>query len=403
MTPHSLFYYPYGSFYDEQAPLLKAAALYFDKLYILDPEKASGGGLGIGNVAKDVKLLEDKNVRILERVSPEEVLGDHEAAIAAAIRADLEDPEFLDLCERSGRATEWLLALAKVPKAIRDDPQHQEYARRKPKDRAMQRLMGELPHSLAPALTRYSETYIETVHDQTSPGIGDDIIEYRCAHYPLPLGESIMVNHALFGGLLHAEATPITDDPFHSQILALKLQRARQIPEVRQILEDRAARQDLLAYSTLTDRQLNLPCLSPRMSLEEILEYRQKHDSELEHARERLGWLARRIREQPYSTEFETELERQMIPDIADELEEIRKARDAWLKSKRARLALKAAGIGVAVAATAVSLVLSPTPLLPVGLGLLGSAGIPGLELALDWKDGRKETTENGLHYLLMV
>lgn len=53
MTEHSIFYYPYASFTDAQAPLLKAAALYFDKLYILDPEKASGGIIGAARVAKD--------------------------------------------------------------------------------------------------------------------------------------------------------------------------------------------------------------------------------------------------------------------------------------------------------------------------------------------------------------
>lgn len=29
---HTLFYYPYDSLYDEQAPLVKAVALYFDSL-----------------------------------------------------------------------------------------------------------------------------------------------------------------------------------------------------------------------------------------------------------------------------------------------------------------------------------------------------------------------------------
>src|SRR5262245_34220936 len=53
MTAHTLFYYPYGSFANRQAPLLKAAALYFDKLYILDPEKASGGEIGAVAVAED--------------------------------------------------------------------------------------------------------------------------------------------------------------------------------------------------------------------------------------------------------------------------------------------------------------------------------------------------------------
>lgn len=37
MTDHNLFYYPYASFINSQLPLLKVAALYFDKLVILDP------------------------------------------------------------------------------------------------------------------------------------------------------------------------------------------------------------------------------------------------------------------------------------------------------------------------------------------------------------------------------
>ena len=58
MTEHNLFYYPYASFTNAQAPLLKVAAIYFDKIYILDPEKANSGSIGIGNVASDVDLLE---------------------------------------------------------------------------------------------------------------------------------------------------------------------------------------------------------------------------------------------------------------------------------------------------------------------------------------------------------
>jgi hypothetical protein len=56
MNPHTVFYYPYGSFQDRQTPLLKAAALYLDKLYILDPEKASSGTIGAVEVADDVRL-----------------------------------------------------------------------------------------------------------------------------------------------------------------------------------------------------------------------------------------------------------------------------------------------------------------------------------------------------------
>jgi hypothetical protein len=41
MTEHNLFYYPYASFTNAQLPLLKVAALWFDKLVILDPVGAS--------------------------------------------------------------------------------------------------------------------------------------------------------------------------------------------------------------------------------------------------------------------------------------------------------------------------------------------------------------------------
>jgi hypothetical protein len=428
MTLHALFYYPYGSFQDRQAPLLKAAALYFDKLYILDPEKASGGTIGAVTVTDDVRLLEQEG--ILERIAPEEIVRQYESALAAAIEADLKDREFLRLCQTSGKAQSWTLALAKVPKAIRDNPQHSEYAARKPQDQAMQRLMGDLPRRLVDHTVQNREPYDinefdETdflaireradriarerpeikipeikIYDETQPS-KDQIIEYRYANYPLPLGESIMINHALLAGLLHTKATPVTDDPFHNQVLSLKMKRARQIPDVQQIIEDRATKQNLLVLSTLTDRQLNLPAISPRVALEEILEYRRGYASELEHARDRFGWLARQMEETPWNREFEQEVDRKWIPQIAQELEGIKQTRDSWLKSKRGGIALKAAGIAAGAAATTLSFIFDPTPLLPVVLGLAGSGAFPAIELARDWKQGKKEAMKNGLHYLL--
>lgn len=47
MTDHNLFYYyPYTSFTNTQLPLLKVAALWFDKLTILDPVGASWATIG---------------------------------------------------------------------------------------------------------------------------------------------------------------------------------------------------------------------------------------------------------------------------------------------------------------------------------------------------------------------
>jgi hypothetical protein len=406
MRTHTLFYYPYGSFYDEQMPLLRTAALYFDKFYILDPTKASFGTIGIPKegIGRDIQLLEQQG--ILEKVSPEDVLHDYEQAIANAVRADLGDPEFVRLCHESGRADRWTLALAKVPRQIRDDP------RFKPLDRTMQRIMGDLPRQVMSHVATYDEQYAEVaqaylegdfVYDETRE------IEYRYADYPLPLGESIMVNHALFGGLLQRGATPITQDPFHNQVLNLKIRRIRDLPQVKNTLEDRAKQRQLthhqLAVTALTD--IDLEIISPKVPLEEILTYRNEHHGELQAARRELANLARQIRETPWSAEFAGTLEHDIIPNrIYPMLEACKKTREAWLKKGRVGKILKILGLTAATAGATVSLVTNPNPLLsiPVITGFLGLVGenlIPGAEAALDWLHGKKEAQENGLHYLI--
>lgn len=114
MNEHNIFYYPYASLGEEQPLLLKAAALYFDKLFILDPLKASWATIGPGHRENDLQLLESEG--ILQRVAPEEVLHRYEQTIADAIHHDLADGEFQRLCADNAHGR-WTLALAKVPKS----------------------------------------------------------------------------------------------------------------------------------------------------------------------------------------------------------------------------------------------------------------------------------------------
>ena len=219
-----------------------------------------------------------------------------------------------------------------------------------------------------------------------------------------------MVNHALFAGLLHADATPITDDSFHNQALSLKLHRASQDPTIRKVQSDRIRtrqiKADLLALTGLTDSQLNLPLLNPELPLAELLKYRLEHGAALCQARDKLGWMARQIEAEPWSDAFAAELEHKTIPDVAKELDEVRRERDSWLKSKRGRMVLSASGI--AVGAAAVVLSVFPTPLTPwalvtAGLSLVSGTVIPGVEWVSDWRDGKEKAHENGLHYLLRI
>ena len=408
MTEHNLFYYPYASFTNAQLPLLKVAALYFDKLVLLDPLGASWDTIGVDHVARDaVRLL--KEVGILEIVTPATVLAKYENLITEAIRRDMGDREFLELCEAQSRVSgkqRWTLSLAKVPQDLQTD-------------QTMRHLMGDFAREVARNSGQYRERaggnpseyyeYAETgqAYDEYREGYGGDV-EYRYADFPLALGEAIMMNHALFAGLMHAGATPITDDPFHSRALAHKLQRATQEPAIRQVIANRATQRqlkvDAFAAAALTDTEIKLPILNTAIPLAEVLEYRQRNPEALARVRDTLGLMARRIQAEPWSPDFEREIETQTLPDLIEQLNRATESRDAWLDSQRTRQWLNAANIAVGAASAVLAVVMGPvTPvaLAAAGLTLASGTAIPGAEWLLDWRDGKRNVQENGLHYLL--
>lgn len=423
MTEHNLFYYPYASFNNAQLPLLKVAALYFDKLVILDPVGASWDTIGADFRVRDTVILL-KDAGILEVVSPATVLAKYEVQLTEAIRRDVGNDEFLAVCDAHARESgkqRWTLSLAKVPKDVQTD-------------QIMRHLIGDLAQDVlrrhtwamgrADEYEQYDETEVGAIIDQTRclhpqipefpvydeyrEGYDGNGVEYRYADFPLALGEAIMLNHALFTGLLHAGATPLTDESFHSKLLDLKLRHAQDIPAVRQALEDRTRRSQIkaddLVFAALQDHRLNLPVLNPELSLENILEYRRKHADALAEARETLGIMAQGIKTEPWTEAFRDELENGPLKDLRQKLVDVRKARDSWLRSKRGKLALSAAGIGVAAATVTLTLMIAPiTPiaLATAGLSLATGFAIPGAEWLIDWRDGKKTMQENGLHYLL--
>jgi len=295
MDENSIFYYPYATFQDAQLPLLKAAALYFDKLYILDPLQASFDGIGIqSDVDEDVDLLKDAG--ILERINPREILchKEYRVALEEEILADLEDSEFRNLCESHTHKDYWTLALAKVPENLRTDE------RFKPIEDSMRRI-----------LSVYDKPYIEgRVFDEVRYSI-----EYRYVDLPLYIGESIMINHALITGLRYSKASPITDDPFHKMIFDYKVNRALKKVEIRDMLESVAyqkIKQSEIAKELLLD--LDLAIISPKLPMEAILEYRNENEDKLKEARTELLWLARKIRENPYTKTFRDKIYHDIIP-----------------------------------------------------------------------------------------
>jgi hypothetical protein len=433
MTENRLFYYPYATMFDAQLPLLKTAALYFDKLGLLDPRDATWDRVGPDPGALDEVLLLERH-GLLERVSPTDVLEHYGPAFRQAVSEDINDSEFIQLCsdqaQRTGRHT-WSLALAKVPDDLFADQQ-------------LRSLLGDWAPRLANEMARRIDDYIEhrqalsylpgnedaiaagpelrqsadyrnfgnsrEVYDEFRQDSAGDVLNYRYIEVPLALGEAIMVNHALFGGLLLSQATPIADDPFHAKILAHKLRRTTENPLVRQILDDhvrqRRLRTDLFVTAALPDADLSLPALSPDVPVEAVLEYRQDHAEELTRVRAHLAALARRIENDPWTDDFAREIDRRAIPDLRDELVVVRQRRDEWVRRKRKQGLLSAAGIAAGTGAAVLSVFAAPvTPIVLAiaGLSLVSGSAIPGLEWVNSWRDGRAAGHENGLSYLLRI
>lgn len=83
MTGHTLFSYPYASFTDARLPLLRVAALYFDKVVILDPVAAGWAAIGADRPARGAELrrARRKPGRIARRIEAETWSADFAEAL----------------------------------------------------------------------------------------------------------------------------------------------------------------------------------------------------------------------------------------------------------------------------------------------------------------------------------
>ena len=383
MEEHSIFYYPYSYFTDNDLPFLKAAALYFDKLYTLDPLKASFATIGVSSeINEAIILLEQAN--ILERIEPTEVLSQdkYRNALKEEILRDIKDEEFNKICQSKSSKPYWTLALSKIPRELRND------AAFKPLDEAMKDI-------LTPANNIYDETrYMESRYTE----VYSREIEYRYIDVALNVGESIMINHALFSGLLYSKATPITDDDFHRDIFEYKIKRAVEDPTLKELITPEAFKNikpSQVAQKVLID--VDLAIISPTLPIEAILEYRLDNEEKLEEVREKLFWLSRTIREEPHTKEFYKEIEHQIIPrEVQPLLKECKTKQKQWLKKNKKKW-LEVTGISVGTASTVIPLVFSVIPYVTIPLAVVAIA-LRGRKLISKWKSDHADNV-NDLSY----
>jgi hypothetical protein len=399
MSEHSVFYYPYATLNADQLPLLKAAALYFDRLLVLDPSRASWVTIaGDDDGRRAAAALLDAG--ILAPLDPVEELPRIEQRLVQSMEEDLADERFLELC-RPRESRWWTLSLEKVPAELRDDP------RFAPRDAAMRRLMTSAGRAsgLAGATGEYREVYASyrEVRGQGAQDVYDEYVdgaEYRYVDVPFAVGESLMLNHALLLGLGYG-AVPITDDPVHRAVLDLKLARLAGDARTQEAI---TKRRDMLSASRaaadlITDERLDLPALRQDVDIEVLLDFRSSSEGEaLEAVRRRMALLAAQLDSEPWDAAFEREVGRRLLPQVADQMDAFTEAVRSWQKQKKRRILH---GVGAAAGVAGAALTMAVAPPLALAAGALGlvQAAQPGAELLMSRGEGEPDL-RRGLNYL---
>lgn len=407
MNTHNLFYYPYASCTNAQLPLLKVAALWFEKLVILDPIAVSWDTICTDRIARDaVRQLTDAGIKV---VTPADALAKYERPIADAIRRDITDHKFLDLCDAQIQSTgkqHWTPFLAK----ILQDLQANQTMRHLPGDFACEvaRDSGQYREREGGNPSEYYEC-AETgqAYDEYCEGY-DRSIEYRYADFPLALGEAIMaimaimMNHTLFAGLLHACATPITDAPFHSQALAFKLHCAGQPPPFSAPLLTGGGRVNSkpINWRLRPSPTVCSTCLCSTRNCLWMMCWATARNTTLRsgrHTTSSAGWRGASRRSHGSESLPTSPNTRSSLTSPLNWKRAAR--RDSWLESQRGRLALSVTGIAVGAAAAVLPLVAAPlaaVALATTGLGLVPGTAIPGAEWLFDWRAGRRALRSMG-------
>jgi uncharacterized protein YqgQ len=226
-------YYPYTSILTLDG--LKAMALYFERIYIINPLEAS-----LNNRANDAEMATLEKNGIIKYVPPSELLNDYETIIAKAIKGDLADRMFRQIC-KNHEAKYCVIYGSKIPSQL--------YSLIERKSIGIHKKLG-LPKRM-------------------------ELQGVRSLVLPTDIGESIMINHALCATDKFS-LTPVTDDNFQNQLFALKL-RNSDSDVVKKLLVEygyvKDIQSDLAAIEVIED---SVPMLYSA-EINDILEFRDQN------------------------------------------------------------------------------------------------------------------------------
>ncbi len=366
-------YYPYATI--TSAETLKKSLLYFDNIYIIDPEKASAHTKS--KSTHTIEIQELIQTKIVKPISPLKLITKYDSVISESVIADLNDQNFIKFCQSTG-VDSWTISTAKVPSAIQDST-FRKYLVNFPQLYEAGIFVGEGP---------YPYPFLRERHHERRRRF--EI--YRDVEMPFEVGESIMINHALSASAEYRLAL-ITDDLIHHQALIYKYNRLKDNKILKKILEDYGLIKDVkIAMTSKKILDLTLPSME-QVQLNKILDFKRKHRKELDRFRTHMGALTTELQGNFWDEDFESKVRDMVDAKIKPAVQEIEDASKSFGETlaDRARGALRITGVPIILTA----LIGIPLPLI-----LGAAAGIVTLDEYLDRYQKRRTREKNGVAYL---
>lgn len=373
----------------------KTALLYFDKIALIDPYLGScEWSTGFDDLIADIHTLIKE--QIVELIDPAKVFSRFGNEIMDGVIQDLHDPDYLSLCEPF-IYSQWVLESGKLPN---------NHA-----DKWLQYLLENIPklacqsivHNIRNQYLRHFDERkmyfyggVERELDKEISHLFKEIFydERRVLMLPFPVGESILVGHAL-AAVAHGEFIPFCNDRTHLDVLKVKIRRHSNNRAFKAVLHEygylKDVKESILAQDVLTE---TVPSLE-QVPIKTLLRFREEKADELENFRIEMRKLVTEIESDPWDSDFENHIrdiiDSRVNPALKDLENEIRGCKDSFWADAVKTFAK-----------------VSPLPIvgsifsgIPEHIALEIGSSLAGLALVLDQWAKRKKVKRNGFALLI--
>lgn len=405
-------------------------------------------------------------IGLLESYGVHELVADHDALIGLATYSDINDVDFLRICRNAEqKINAWYVSGGRIPRSLSGFVQHvmtkssssydfdfDSWWDKQPdflsnslgQEKGLVRFYhfgdpGDLKELEVKRLVEIDEAKIQQIFEGSDfedtsepltvppgqlplPGFKvsnkrDDFPlwaegKYRFFGLSYTIGSSLFLNQSL---LISEElGVPLlTDSPLHYRLLQLKYKRAREAAAHIDHLRMPYTRQkpvDLQSLNSLALAALYSVIPPPKMatlSLNDIVEIRNKLAPEISSFKEMLAELVVEIEAHPWSDEYEAEVsnvvESKLLPEVRKLRENLKISKKELTLDLAKNLMLKGAATITPTLVASVLAGLSPGEILTMGCAAaVGAVGLTSENLFNYWKK-RRELRSNSVGFLVRL